>query len=81
MKDLIPKNTKKRIVAGHQGRGVDSPPNHLDTFEGAPRRLPKPLSDQFPVCVCSCPLCIINRLYSCKRRYALRRHQRRRYRR
>ena len=25
-------------------------------------RLPKPLSDQFPVRVCSCPLCIINRL-------------------
>ena len=23
---------------------------------------PKPLSDQFPVRVCSCPLCIINRL-------------------
>jgi len=22
----------------------------------------KPLSGQFPVCVCSCPLCIINRL-------------------
>ena len=30
--------------------------------EGAPLRLPKPLSDQFPVRVCSCPLCIINRL-------------------
>ena len=25
----------------------------------APLRLPKPLSDQFPVRVCSCPLCII----------------------
>ena len=23
------------------------PPKHLDTFKGAPRRLPKPLSDQF----------------------------------
>ena len=24
--------------------------------------LPKPLSDQFPVRVCSCPLCFMNRL-------------------
>ena len=31
-------------------------------FQGAPLRLPKPLSGQFPVRVCSCPLCIINRL-------------------
>ena len=30
--------------------------------QGAPLRLPKPLSDQFPLRVCSCPLCIINRL-------------------
>ena len=38
-----------------------SPPRHLDIFKGAPLRLPKPLSDQFPVRVGSCPLCIINR--------------------
>ena len=37
-------------------------PQHLDIFHGAPLRLPKPRSDQFPVRVCSCPLCIINRL-------------------
>jgi len=37
------------------------PPKHLDVFQGAPLRLPKPLSNQFPVRVCSCPLCIINR--------------------
>ena len=37
-------------------------PKYLDIFKGAPFRLPKPLSDQFPVRVCSCPLCIINRL-------------------
>ena len=35
---------------------------YLDIFQGAPLSLPKPLSDQFPVRVCSCPLCIINRL-------------------
>ena len=34
------------------------PPKHLDRFKGAPRRLPKPLSDQFPVRVCSCLFCI-----------------------
>jgi len=34
------------------------PPKHLDIFKGAPLRLPTPLSDQFPVRVCSCPLCI-----------------------
>ena len=34
------------------------PPKHLDVFKGAPLRLPKPHSDQFPVRVCSCPLCI-----------------------
>ena len=34
------------------------PPKHLDIFKGAPLRLPKPLSDQFPVRVCSCALCI-----------------------
>ena len=39
-----------------------SAPKHLDIFQGAPLRLPKPLSDQFPVRVCSCRLCIINRL-------------------
>jgi len=33
-------------------------PKHLDMFKGAPFRLPKPLSDQLPVCVCSCRLCI-----------------------
>ena len=38
------------------------PPKHLDIFQGAPLRLPKPRSDQFPVRVCSCPLCIINLL-------------------
>ena len=27
-------------------------------FKGDPLRLPKPLSDQFPVRVCSCPLCL-----------------------
>jgi len=36
------------------GRGVDSPPKHLDISKGAPLRLPKPLSDQFRVRVCSC---------------------------
>jgi len=45
-----------------KGRGVDSPPKHLDIFQGAPLELPKPLSDQFPLRVCSCPHCIINRL-------------------
>jgi len=40
-----------------------TPPKYLDIFQGAPLRLPKPLSDQFPVRVCSCPLCIINRLW------------------
>jgi len=40
-------------------RGVDSPPpKHLDIFKGAPLRLPKPLSDQFPVRVCSYSLCM-----------------------
>jgi len=34
------------------------PPQHLDIFKGAPIRLPNPLSDQFRVRVCSCPLCI-----------------------
>jgi len=48
--------------------GVDSAPKHLDIFQGAPLRLPKPLSDQFPVRVCSCPLCIINRLWGDRRR-------------
>jgi len=38
------------------------PPKHLDILKGAPLRLSQPLSDQFPVRVCSCPLCIINRL-------------------
>jgi len=35
------------------------PPEHLDISRGAPLRLPKPLSDQFPVSVCSCALCIL----------------------
>jgi len=34
------------------------PPKHLDTSKGSPLRLPKPLPDQFPVRVYSCPLCI-----------------------
>jgi len=38
------------------------PPKLLDIFQGAPLWLLKPFSDQFPVRVCSCPLCIINRL-------------------
>jgi len=29
-----------------------------DIFKGAPLGLPKSLSDQFPVRVCACPLCI-----------------------
>jgi len=40
------------------GRDVDSPPKHLDIVKGAPLRLPKPLSDQFPVRVCSWSLCL-----------------------
>ena len=35
---------------------VDSPPEHLDIFKGAPLRLPKPFSDQFPVRVLVSPL-------------------------
>jgi len=34
------------------------PPKHLNIFKGAPLRPSKPLSDQFPVRVCSRPLCI-----------------------
>jgi len=37
-------------------------------FQGAPLRLPKPLSDQFPLRVCSCALCIITvyiKIYTC----------------
>jgi len=44
-------------------RRVESPPKHLDIFQEAPLRLPKPLSDQFPVRVSLCPLCIIIRLW------------------
>jgi len=33
-------------------------PKRRDVFKGALLRLPKPPSDQFPVRVCSCPLCI-----------------------
>jgi len=40
--------------------GIDSPPKHPDIFKGDPRRVPKPLSNQFPVRVCACPLCILN---------------------
>jgi len=36
------------------GLTLDSSPKHLDMSKGAPRRLPKPLSDQFRVRVCSC---------------------------
>jgi len=63
-RDVIPKGTCIHLhlyacVRGHLGRGVDSPPpKHLDIVKGAPLRLPKPLSDQFPVRVCSCPFCI-----------------------
>ena len=42
-------------------RRVDSFPKHVDTFRGAPLRLPKPLSDQYPVRVLVSPLCV-NRL-------------------
>jgi len=38
------------------------PPQASRYIPGAPLRLPKPLSDQFPVRVCSCSLCIMNRL-------------------
>ena len=51
-----------KYVCMHLCVCVDSPPKHLDIFKRAPFGLPKPLSDQFPVHVCSCPLCIINRL-------------------
>ena len=40
-------------------RAPENPPvKDLDIFKGAPLRLPKPLSDQLPVRLCSCPLCI-----------------------
>jgi len=60
--ELKIENCKKK-EAGRRVRrpwagGVDSPPKHLDMSKGAPLRLPKPLSDQFPVRVCSCALCI-----------------------
>jgi len=35
------------------------PPKPLDAFKGAPLRLPKPLSDQFPVRACASALCIV----------------------
>jgi len=41
-------------------------PKHLDIFKGAPRRLPKPLSDQFPVRV---SLLYIHRLHRLCRLY------------
>ena len=54
------------VYIGDGGRpgaelGLPSPPKHLDTFKGAPRRLPKALSDQLPVCVLVSSL-YINRL-------------------
>ena len=61
-------NLRRMKPCGHTGSGgpvhnaaIESrrrlpPPKHLDIFKGAPFRLPTPLSDQFPVRVCSCPL-------------------------
>ena len=40
-------------VRNQPDRVVDSPPKHLDIPKGAPLRLPKSFSDQFPVRVCS----------------------------
>jgi len=51
-----------------QGRGIDYPPKHLDISKGAPLRLPTPLSDQFPVRVCSCACCI-STICVCVNRY------------
>jgi len=48
-----------KAAIGSRRRPPPPPPHtHLDIFKGAPLRLPKPLSDQFPVRVCSCPLCV-----------------------
>ena len=46
------------LEAATESRRRPPPPKHLDIFKGAPRRLPKPLSDQFPVRMCVCPVCI-----------------------
>ena len=43
---------------GHWVAALTSPPKHLDIFKGASFKLQKPVSDQFLVRVCSCPLCI-----------------------
>jgi len=43
---------------GHRVAASTPLPKYLDIFKGAPLRLSTPLSDQFPVRVCSCPLCI-----------------------
>jgi len=54
--------TERRIVTGGGGpvrktaigsRRRPPHPKHLDISKGAPLRLPKPLSDQFPVRVCA----------------------------
>jgi len=42
-------------VFGCMGRGVNYTPKHLDTFKGAPLRLPMPLSDSFPLRVLVSP--------------------------
>jgi len=61
---LGPTHTAWPISIGVQSPPPPPPPptKHLDIFQGVPLRLPKPFSDQFPVRVCSCPLCITNRL-------------------
>jgi len=61
-------NINIRVYMYSCARGVDSPSKHLGISKGASEhlgiskgaslKLPKPLSDQFPVCVCSRPLCI-----------------------
>jgi len=45
-----------RSSAGGSGAGLASTCTCMCVC--APLRLPKPLSDQFPVRVCACPLCI-----------------------
>jgi len=52
------KKNKKRVGFRGSAPPPPTPPQHLDIFKGAPLRLPKLLSGQFPVRVCSCPLCI-----------------------
>jgi len=41
---------------------ASTPPPASRYIPGSSLRLPKPLSDQFPVRVCSCPPCIMKRL-------------------